>query len=681
MTDRLDRDHDDVVANEALFRLLAENASDIVARLNVDGTIEWVSPSVTRSLGWQTTDMVGHPPANFVHPDDLGIAFDALAEGPTPGGLTQQYRIRLRRSDGTYTWSSAAGHHATEDRLVVSFRLIDDQVRAEAAVAESEARYRLLAENASDLVFMTDVQGRFTWILPNVTAELGWTPDELMGTNVFDLLHPDDAISAAQVREELAMRHDSFQSSTGYLGRIRRHDGVYRWMSAKTRVIRNEANEVDAAVWGVRDVDDLIKARQFIEAVQDSMLDPHVVISPVRGNDQGIVDFVITTANQAACDDYAMPRSELVGSSLLTLMPSESGRELVALYATVLDSGKPLLLDDATFVTGPSQGSVTRQYDVRAARVGDNVSATWRDVTERAAAIRALADSEERYRLLATNATDVVAHARQGILTWVSPSLTRTLGWQPEQWIGRRFDEVAHPDDRPRIQEGYSQILAGESRISRLRIEASDGSYHWVAAHVSPFIGADGQTDGIAASFRVIDSEVEAEAELDRRARFDSLTGLLNREEVLGRIARIPTFQQRTGSHTAVLFCDIDKLKIINDTMGGHVIGDEVLRTVSRRITQTIRTDDLAGRIGGDEILVALQGVQDLDNAIDLAEQIRSAVAEPIPVPGGNIVVTISIGVTLVKPTDTVDQIMERADRAMFHDKRLGGNRVAPIPE
>ena len=679
MSETSPREHDDVVASEALFRLLAENAPDIVARLNIDGTIEWVSPSVSRSLGWQPENLVGHPPQEFVHPDDVATAFDALAEGPTPAGLTRQYRIRLRRSDGSYTWSSAAGHHATEDRLVVSFRIIDDQVMAEQAVIESEARHRMLAENAADVVYMTDTDKRVTWVVPSDTVSLGWTPDELIGTLMVDLIHPDDVTPASAMRDDVYSGRATSDELGAHAARTRLKDGRYRWMSARVTILRDDEGTVTGAVWSLRDVDELIRARQFLEAVQDSMLDPHVVLEPVRDHTDATIDFTVVQANQAACDDYELTRAELIGSRLRDLMPPRSAGDLVSRYSQVLVTGDPLVLDDATYETGAYQGSRQRHYDVRATRVGESVSATWRDVTERSASTRALAESEERYRLLATNATDVVAHARDGLLVWVSPSLTRTLGWQPEQWIGRRFDQVAHPDDRPRVLEGYSQILYGESRVSRLRIEASDGTYHWVAAHVSPFIGADGETDGIAASFRVIDDEVEAEAELDRRARFDSLTGLLNREEVLGRIARIPTFQPRTGQQTAVLFCDIDKLKVINDTMGGHLVGDEVLRTVSARISATIRADDLAGRIGGDEILVVLQGVQDLDNALELAEAIRRSVAEPIPVPGGRVSTTVSIGVTMVTPGDTVDQIMERSDSAMFKDKRQGGNRVTAI--
>ena len=160
---------------------------------------------------------------------------------------------------------------------------------------------------------------------------------------------------------------------------------------------------------------------------------------------------------------------------------------------------------------------------------------------------------------------------------------------------------------------------------------------------------------------------------LERRARTDDLTSLLNRKEV---IERIDALTSRTGQRIAVLSCDIDWFKTVND-IHGHAAGDSVLQTVAERIRGCLRSgDDLAARIGGDELLVVLHGVRDLDDAVAVAEKLRRRTAEPIHTAAGPITVTLSIGVTLAHPSESTDAMLARADAAMYQAKNWGRNQV-----
>jgi diguanylate cyclase (GGDEF)-like protein len=173
-----------------------------------------------------------------------------------------------------------------------------------------------------------------------------------------------------------------------------------------------------------------------------------------------------------------------------------------------------------------------------------------------------------------------------------------------------------------------------------------------------------------------VDDQVAVEQQLEHRARTDELTQLLDRKEVLSRIQTLNGQSRRTGHELAVLFCDIDRFKEINDTHG-HAAGDEVLRAMAERLHQTLRTsDDLAARIGGDELLVVLHGVQDLSNAVEIAEKLRAAAAEPVAIPGGYVHATLSIGATLAHKGESTDALVARADTAMYRAKQGGRNRV-----
>jgi diguanylate cyclase (GGDEF)-like protein len=134
--------------------------------------------------------------------------------------------------------------------------------------------------------------------------------------------------------------------------------------------------------------------------------------------------------------------------------------------------------------------------------------------------------------------------------------------------------------------------------------------------------------------------------------------------------------QRRQGEQTAVLFCDVDRLKQVNDEFG-HIAGDRLLRTVAERIRKAVRTDDLVARLGGDELVVALGRVPDANAAAMAAEKIRAEVSSAITlVDGTTVTPSVSIGVVLAHPDEDVNSVLERADDAMYQAKSDGGNKM-----
>ena len=305
---------------------------------------------------------------------------------------------------------------------------------------------------------------------------------------------------------------------------------------------------------------------------------------------------------------------------------------------------------------------------------------TWRDVTDRDAVSKKLAASEEQFRLLAENSSDVVIRiGRDGTVLWVSPSVTSVLGWSQADCIGRLGDDFfATREGREQFRRELEAALAGQAIVMRTQLAAKRGDFHWVEIHAGPFRTEEGEIDSIVASFRGIDAEVRAEAILERRASTDELTNLLNRKEVL---ERVEILNKRGGQQLAALWCDIDRFKVVNDTYG-HAAGDAVLKSLADRIRGCLRsTDDMGARIGGDELLVLLHGVRDLKDAMDIAEKLRRAAAEPIPTPAGPITITLSIGVTLARSGERTDALMARADDAMYQAKNSGRNQVVAFEE
>ena len=409
-------------------------------------------------------------------------------------------------------------------------------------------------------------------------------------------------------------------------------------------------------------------------AILDALPDPHLLLSPLRDATGKVADFVIEEANEAAAAYYRLERESMVGRHLLEFLPQDNGGCLMAMARDAYESGEPLVADNFAFAL--EIYGTERRFDIRAVRIDELIVWTWRDVTERHLAAKRLADSEERFRLLAENSSDVVARIRHGSILWISPSVKTTLGWDVDDCVGRKVSGFIEEVDRAQCAAYMAQIDSGHAVRARKLVRCKDNSLHWVETHASPYLDASGRPDGFVATSRIVDEQVRAEEQLEHRARTDDLTQLLNRKEVLNRIQTLSGQSRRTGHELAVLFCDIDRFKDINDTHG-HAAGDEVLRAMAGRLRQALRTsDDLAARMGGDELLVVLHGVQDLSNAAEIAEKLRAAAAEPIPIPGGHVHATLSIGVTLAHKNESTDALVARADTAMYRAKQGGRNRV-----
>lgn len=409
-----------------------------------------------------------------------------------------------------------------------------------------------------------------------------------------------------------------------------------------------------------------------LQAILDALFDPHLVVDAVRDGTGQVCDFVIADANAAACEGVDTPREQLVGRHLFDLAPPESAPALFDMCLNVMATGTPLALDNVPYhyaVTGRD-----RLIELRATRIPGGLSVTWRDVTERQQAAADLAESEERYRLLAENSSEVVVHSRGGVPVWVSPSLTDTLGWDREEWIGTKIDEFVHPDD-------LEAVVAARARSTfahlRLRVRTQDGSYHWVEATVRPYVDSHGRQDGGVSTFRLVDHLVEVEQALTREATTDALTGLVNRRQAMSELARRLDPVARTP--LAVAFCDLDDFKFINDTYG-HMAGDHMLQAVATRASAVVGRDDLVARIGGDEVLIMLAGVTDPVRAKATMSAICAVLAQPVEFEGLELTTTVSVGVALAAPGDDVDDVIARADQAMYRAKRGGRNMVVLAP-
>jgi diguanylate cyclase (GGDEF)-like protein/PAS domain S-box-containing protein len=287
--------------------------------------------------------------------------------------------------------------------------------------------------------------------------------------------------------------------------------------------------------------------------------------------------------------------------------------------------------------------------------------------------------SETLFRLAFDNAGTPMAmlsvqEQDRGRYLRVNDALATMLGYPADRLLQMRVADVTAPEELPGDQEVMSQVVAGEVRFERAqkRFLRADGGEVWAA--VTSSVVRDHSGDPLYMISQYVDitaTRLDAQR-LRAEARTDALTGLGNRLALEDRLA--------TGlveGQTAVLFCDLDGFKSVNDSLG-HPVGDGTLCAIAQRISACVREEDLVVRLGGDEFVVVTDGVS-TRTLIELAERIRSAVAGPIDIEGQRISITVSIGVVVAAPGEEPQSVVRRADALMYKVKRAGkgGFRIA----
>ena len=236
------------------------------------------------------------------------------------------------------------------------------------------------------------------------------------------------------------------------------------------------------------------------------------------------------------------------------------------------------------------------------------------------------------------------------------------------EWVGRSLHDVLAANDA-RVLE----LLLGESACPPVWVRVAEGAeQHWMHAVSSP--RAKG---GWVVQFRQL-REIEL-PHLASHHEVDQVTGLSSRERALDEVAFLLAATPRTGKEIAVACCGLDGFAELNDRVGS-VAADEVLKIVAGRIGDALRSGDLVARFEGDQFLVVLRGVHHLRGAIRVANKIRAVVEDPIPLAGGEINQTISVGVTLISRGESVYSVLDRAEGALALAKASGRNTVISSP-
>ena len=283
---------------------------------------------------------------------------------------------------------------------------------------------------------------------------------------------------------------------------------------------------------------------------------------------------------------------------------------------------------------------------------------------------------EARYASLIKNASDVIMITNaEGTLLFASPAAERTFATHPDDLVGRNLLERWADGDNERLAAFLAEVAATHGRVvGPIELVVETGERRSTLECVGSNLMDDPAIGGLALNFRDVSERRALEEQLRKLAFHDPLTLLANRSLFWNRVEHALALAQRTQQRVAVMFLDLDNFKTVNDSLG-HDAGDRMLQAAAQRLVKSTRPSDTVARLGGDEFAILLEDIHSDVDVERIAAPITAAFSRPLLVDGRETDATASIGAACSQPGDDAEQLLRKADIAMYHAKAAGKAR------
>ncbi|MBL8771959.1 MAG: PAS domain S-box protein [Phenylobacterium sp.] len=480
------------------------------ALVGPDGRFLRLNDAFCRMVGYSEVELLELDFQTITHPDDLTADIHLVKR--VIAGDIDSYRIDKRYicKNGESVWARLGVSlvRDAEGRPKYFISQVEDltaQKAAEAALRESEARYRLIADNMSDVVVQLDAEARITYVSPSVRA-YGYEPGDLLGLQTDHLVHPDDLDPTPAGGERAGEPADGI-----YQARFRARNGEWIWMESNAHALRNEHGELVGEINVLRNVGERRAQAELFETAFQQAATGKCLVE---------LDNRIAKVNSTLCRMLGYTEAEFItlnGDDLIH--PDERGRgngEIARLRAGEIDSytrERRFLKADGTYLWCEITMSMVRNPDGSPKHYVTEL----RDLTEQRAAQAALRASEARYRMISENTSDLIVMSDlSGKAIYVSPNV-RMSGRLPRDIEGRSFAESMHPDDAGVVFEAFRKLaLEGGATRVRWRARRGDG-WQWMESNPSLMRDPEtGEPTGFLDVIRDIDRQVAQEAEIER---------------------------------------------------------------------------------------------------------------------------------------------------------------------
>ncbi len=510
-------------------------------------------------------------------------------------------------------------------------------------------------------------------------AELtGYSRDELRALAPVDITHPADHRATRQAREQLLAGDIEVLT---YEKRYVRKDGSVFWGRTTLSAVVDDDGEIEGIVAAIVDIGPereaaakLVESERRFRAIVENSTDIIAVLEP-DGN---------WSASDAGTRQLGYPKGFDPDGGVFSLVHPDDMAHAADAMSEVLEG-----------LRGPHDPIALRLrdadgdyhfYECVGQNLGDDASIggviiTARNIDRRRALEVEARAADRRFRAAFEDAPVGMAMiAFDATVLDCNDAFARILGQDRGRIIGQDARRFAHEDARAIVDdlETIADRPGGDER--EVVWQRLDGSYVWVQASTQLVVDEQGTPEYALTMALDISERRRLADRLARDATHDALTGLLNRAAFVVRLEGALTRRDARPESTAMLFLDLDRFKLVNDTLG-HAAGDLVLIEVANRIRDAVRESDTVARLGGDEFVVLCEGVDDPVNVIAIAERIAEAVEQRITIGEREAFVGASIGIAFAVEGQSASELLRDSDAAQYRAKRDGRSRIERFDE
>lgn len=507
--------------NEALFRAIFEHSTAGIALADLEGRFVHANPAFCKLAGRTEDELRMLRGPDVLHPDHQPIVQRYIDQGNKGDAPPIQSERCWLRPDGGTIWARHSGGPWYRGGEIAGYVVVAQDItlerQAREAIRESESRFRDVADNSPGLLWMADANINKIFLNQAMARFLG--PDAAVVTDLTEFLHPDDVDRARAAFAQSAAERSVFKGRY----RVRRHDGVYRWLMGEA-IPRFSGEDAFVGFAGsATDITDWLQAEQELQSELERRRESEARFRAIfDSSTAGIAlldrDGRFLNANAAYCQMLGYTEAELQQRPVLEIVHPED-RDLTIEYFAAAKNGeiirtqaerRNLRSDGETIWVRVSGASLARDGVVT------GLVAVIQDVTNEKLAIEALKESESRFRAMADSSPAYLWMTdAQGVTNFRNKAAIDFLG--PQQATTTGILAVVHPEDRDPAIAVFMKALAEQSSCrSEYRVRRADGVYRWMIGHWTPRLSADGVFLGLSGSAVDITDRLEAERELQK---------------------------------------------------------------------------------------------------------------------------------------------------------------------
>lgn len=663
---------------------LLHGSAEIVIELLADGTIQSGNERVRELLSQHTGTTLNLADLVVGEPQKLSKTLLAVAQSGLPLRL-QLLRLRLPTADKGLVQlelearlqllpaaldrtDKTTGEPA---RLVLTGTDLGPLRRAQRRLAVRHTRLDTVYQHCPEAIaVIRNSDGHLIDCNPGFTRLLGYQPPtpKAPGTGVINLWAHEHEREAAHALLEHKVRAQAIKGNFMHADR--------QLVQVETNLIAIEVDGEPCTLYSCHDISNELAQEWKLRASEEKFA-RMFQSSPDATAIIRLHDGLIVDINPAVTSMVGCPRGALVGRSCFDPEVNPTKIDTRRLL-TAMDPRKSLENIELTIRSRKGETVPVLASATPIEIEGDHhILLVGRDLRELNAVQRRLNRIEARFRGAFENAQLALLLVDMDGKIFQTNSYARDLlAFSEAQLDGLHVSRLLPTEDRVRLKSAIGELQSrGQGYIrSERRLLCQNGLELWTNFQV---IMQQGETRDesyfIIQATDITDVKV-SQKRMERMAFYDTLTDLANRRLFLDRLRQSVEHCERRNSHAALLYLDVDQFKRVNDTLG-HEAGDTLLREVAQRLTESIRSEDTVGRLGGDEFTVLLYDVQHSGDASVVANKILKRLSEPMQISGHQLVITASIGVTSI-PNDGSDPaaLMKNADLAMYRAKERGRN-------